>query len=236
MTALAVDATTTVGTFTVVARFDAGPGITALFGPSGSGKSVTLATIAGLVRPTAGTIAIGGRLVADAASGHHTPTQARGLGMVLQRPTLLANRSPVDNVALAARGRDRAGRRRRALGWLERVGAGHLADARTTSLSGGEQQRVALARALVGGPSVLLLDEPFSALDLPTRTALRRLVTDLVAEQDVTAVIVSHDVEDVTDLAHQVVLFEPGRTVATHRRGPGPLDLTALLSRGTRGS
>lgn len=229
MTALHVDATTTVGSFTVTAGFDAGPGITALFGPSGSGKSVTLAAIAGLLRPSEGTVSIDGRPVADGATGFHVPTQQRRLGMVLQQPVLLPHRTPRDNVALAARADDRAGRRRMADHWLERVGAGHLADASTTGLSGGEQQRIALARALVGEPALLLLDEPFSALDLTTREALRRLVADLVAEEAVTAVLVTHDLADVAHLADQVVQFEPGRTVATHRRGAEPIDLTVLF-------
>lgn len=230
MSTVAVDATTTTGTFRVTARFDVDRGVTALFGPSGSGKSVTVATVAGLLRPTAGTVTIAGRPVADAATGLHVPTQARGLGVVFQNPALLPHRSPLDNVAVASRAATRAGRRAEAADWLERVGAASIARSPTTSLSGGEQQRVALARALVGSPSLLLLDEPFSALDLTTRRALRRLVADLVAEQGIGALVVTHDLDDITHLADRVVLFEPGRTVATHEVGDEPSDIRWLLT------
>lgn len=213
MTGLDVDATTTVGTFTVRARLTAEPGITALVGPSGAGKSVTLATVAGLLRPVQGTIAIGGRTVADAATGLHVPTQQRSVGMVFQHAALLPNRSPLDNVALAVRERSRPGRRDRSRELLGDVGAQHLADAPTSSLSGGEQQRVALARALAGDPDILLLDEPFSALELASRTALRELVGRLVDERGITAVLVTHDQADVDALAGDIVTFEPGTTV-----------------------
>lgn len=215
MTSIDIDATIAVGDFRVTAAFHADAGITALFGPSGAGKSVTLAAIAGLLRPTAGTVHIDGRAVADAASSLHVPSQHRRIGMVFQHAALLPHRSPLDNVALAAPGRRRRDRRAVAADWLERVGARHLAATPTRTLSGGEQQRVALARALVGDPALLLLDEPFSALDGSTRTQLRHLVCELVQDQDVTALLVTHDLEDITHLADRVVQFEPGRTVAT---------------------
>jgi molybdate transport system ATP-binding protein len=233
MTALRFDATVAVGSFTVEASFDADPGITALFGPSGSGKSVTLAAIAGLLRPATGTITLDGATVADAAAGVHVPTQQRHLGMVFQHPALLPHRTPLDNVALAAHGVNRSERRHQAQGWLDRVHAAHLSTAATPTLSGGEQQRVALARALVGRPRLLLLDEPFSALDQPTRASLRRLVRELVDEHAITAVLVTHDLEDITSLADRVVLYEPGRTISVHdlRAGERP-GIAALLGLG----
>ncbi|MFP3907362.1 MAG: ATP-binding cassette domain-containing protein [Acidimicrobiales bacterium] len=217
MTAVAVDCTTTVGPITVHARFTADAGITALFGPSGAGKSVTLATIAGLLRPAAGTVALQGTTVADPAKRIHVPTQDRHLGMVFQEAALLPHRSPLDNVALAVSGGDtRAGRRERARRWLDRVHASHLATVSTSGLSGGEQQRIALARALAGEPRTLLLDEPFTALDQPTRESLRELVSNLVSETGITALVVTHDIADIATLADRVVVFEPGRTIATH--------------------
>lgn len=227
---VAVDFATTVGAFTVTADFTATQGITGLFGPSGSGKSVTLATIAGLLRPSAGMIALDGTVVADAERRVHVPTQSRRLGMVFQQAALLPHRSPLDNVALAVHGEDRATRRRIATNWLERVQAGQLAQTPTATLSGGEQQRVALARALAGRPRVLLLDEPFSALDLPTRRSLRQLVRDLVDEHSLTALIVTHDLGDVAHLADRVVLYEPGRTTTSHDvAGAAPETLPGLL-------
>lgn len=214
--ALAVDVTTVAGGFTVTAEFGADPGVTALFGPSGAGKSVTMATVAGLLRPARGTIVLDGEVLADAARGTHVPTQRRRLGTVFQDAALLPHRSPLDNVALAVRSGGRRQRREVAARVLGRVQGAHLAASPTAALSGGERQRVALARALAGEPRVLLLDEPFSALDRPTRAALRRLVRELVDAHGLTALLVTHDPEDVADLADRVVRFEPGRTVATH--------------------
>ncbi|PKQ14810.1 MAG: ABC transporter ATP-binding protein [Actinobacteria bacterium HGW-Actinobacteria-8] len=227
---VAVDCTTTVGRFTVSAAFDAAKGITALFGPSGSGKSVTLASIAGLLRPQRGSIEIGGTVVADAESGVHVPTQARRLGMVFQNAALLPHRTPLDNVALAIHGQTRSARRDIAHEWLARVQATQLANTPTATLSGGEQQRIALARALAGHPEVLLLDEPFSALDLPTRRSLRQLVRDLVDAHELTALIVTHDLDDIAHLADRVVLYEPGRSTVSHDvRGVAPEELPRLL-------
>lgn len=212
---VAVDATATVGGFTVSASFTADAGVTALFGPSGAGKSITLAMIAGLVRPTTGTISIAGRSVADPQADIHVRTQERRLGMSFQQAALLPHRSPLDNVALAVRDGTRRERRGRALELLEQVRAGHLATASTTGLSGGERQRIALARALAGDPRVLLLDEPFSALDRPTRQALQTLVADLVAQHELTALLVTHDLDDLARLADRVVVYEIGRTLGT---------------------
>lgn len=213
MTAVAVDVTTRVGTFSVDAAFTADGGITALYGPSGSGKSVTLATIAGLLRPVRGSVVIGGRTVADADAGLHVSTQDRRVGLVFQHAALLPHRSPLDNVALGARQTHRASRRERAAELLSWVDATHLADAPTSGLSGGEQQRISLARALAGEPDLLMLDEPFSALDQPSRVELRRVVRDLVAARGITALLVTHDLADLDALADRIVHYEPGRTV-----------------------
>lgn len=224
------DFTTTVGNFTVAADFTAGPGVTALFGPSGSGKSVTLATIAGLLRPSQGTITLGDSPVADADRRLHVRTQDRNLGVVFQHAALLPHRSPLDNVALAIRCGSRSERRHVARGWLDQVHAAHLAAAPTRALSGGEQQRIALARALAGEPRLLLLDEPFSALDQPTRQSLRRLVRDLVDAHRLTAILVTHDLDDIAHLADRIVLYEPGRTTASHDLHTGhPDQLSRLL-------
>ena len=229
-----VDTTTSVGSFAVSAAFDAGPGITALFGPSGSGKSVTIATIAGLLRPVRGRIALDGETVADADTGLHVPTQDRGLGVVFQDAALLTHRSPLDNVALAVRAPGRTDRRSRSRHWLDQVGAGHLAGSPTATLSGGEQQRVALARALAGEPGILLLDEPFSALDRDTRSGLRTLLRRIVDTHHITALLVTHDLDDIAELADRVVLYEPGATLTTHELPPAGPDRVAGLLRRTR--
>ena len=210
------DAVLHAGEFTVAVDLhltpENGP-VTALFGPSGSGKSLTLALLAGLLRPDAGRVALGGVPVADAATGLHVRTQDRRVGMVFQEALLLPHRTVVDNVALAVRSGNRAERRARALVELDRVGAAALAPAQPRTLSGGERQRVSLARALAGDPQLLLLDEPLSALDQATRVSLRTLLRETVVAQGVPTLLVSHDVEEVRTLADTVVVYEPGRTL-----------------------
>ena len=200
------------------------PGITAMAGPSGSGKSLTLAAIAGLVAPQSGHIELFGVPVFDADEGLHVRSQDRGIGMVFQLPALLHHRSPLDNVALGVVNEKRHVRREIALRWLKRVGAEHLAEKNTRQLSGGERQRISLARALAGGCRLLLLDEPFSALDRDSRYQLRQLVIDIVRQENLTAVIVSHDIDDIAEMANSVVLFEPGSTVGQFTVDPSSPD------------
>jgi molybdate transport system ATP-binding protein len=200
------------GEFTVNVALKAQPGITVLFGPSGAGKSLTLATIAGLRRPASGTVTINGDLVADAASGFHKRTQDRHLGVVFQDSLLLPHRSVRDNVALAVRNGSRTERRKHAEELLHSVGAMALSGAAPARLSGGERQRVALARALAGNPHALLLDEPFSALDYATRQTLRELLRTLVDTTGIPALLVTHDLDEATQLADQTVLYLNGAT------------------------
>ena len=188
------------------------PGITVLFGPSGAGKSLTLATIAGLRRPDAGAVTINGRPVADASTGLHVRTQDRNVGVVFQDSLLLPHRNVRDNVALAVRAGTRAERRREADRLLAEVGATGLAEAAPLRLSGGERQRIALARALAGQPHLLLLDEPFSALDDTTRRSLRALLRDLVATTGVATLIVTHDLDEAAELADHTIVYRNGTT------------------------
>lgn len=215
-TVLSLDCTIQAGNFTVTAQCVLPPGITAFFGPSGSGKSVTLSAISGLLRPQNGTITCNDVVFADPSNNIHVPTQDRHIGMVFQNAALLPHRHPLDNVAFALGGHtprmSRAEKREQARQLLSTVHADHLATSRTSTLSGGEQQRVALARALASNPDVLLLDEPFSALDVITRQSLRTVVKDVVRDNHLTAVLVTHDVEDVIQLADYVVAFQPGKT------------------------
>jgi molybdate transport system ATP-binding protein len=219
---VAVDFHTTVGDFHVHAHFAVSTGITTLFGPSGAGKSLTLSTIAGLIRPTTGRIVLRDVAVADTTKNLHIPSQERRIGMVFQHGSLLPHRTPLDNVALAVRNptsserMSRAERRRIAQHWLDRVSGGHLSSANTSTLSGGEQQRVALARALAGEPHTLLLDEPFTALDHTTRHSLRELLRDVVEEHNISALVVTHDIDDIVHMAHHVVMFDIGATTGTH--------------------
>jgi NitT/TauT family transport system ATP-binding protein len=175
----------------------------AIIGRSGAGKSTVLHLIAGLLRPHAGRIEVGGH-------GVHGP--AHGAVLMFQRPALLPWASVLDNVLLPLRfsgelRRDPAGSRRRAVELLEQIELIARVDARPSELSGGQQQRVALARALIGNPSILLLDEPFSALDPETRTGLRRDVRRLVRDRGATLVTVTHDLADAAALADRALLL-----------------------------
>lgn len=224
--ALEVSVTRQIGEFELDVSFTAGPGILVLFGPSGAGKSLTLALIAGLIRPDAGSITIKDHIVADCAQRIHVSTQDRRIGMVFQDGLLLPHRSVLDNVALAVR--QVIGRRaRRAIArtWLEQVGGNDLADRRPSSLSGGQRQRVALARALAGDPELVLLDEPLSALDLPVRRGLRELIRHVIVSSGVPAVLVTHDSDEAEELGDVIISYDHGRVMGTRdiKRSDSPV-------------
>jgi molybdate transport system ATP-binding protein len=210
--ALEVTVARQIGDFELDVAFTVNSGISVLFGPSGAGKSLTLALIAGLMRPDTGTIVINGSVVTDCARRIHVSPQERRVGMVFQDGLLLPHRSVLDNVALAVR-QARGRRARRAVGvsWLERVGAEGFADRRPGSLSGGQRQRVALARGLAGDPALVLLDEPLSALDSAVRHELRNLIRGVIISSGVPAVLVTHDAEEAEDLGDVVIAYNDGR-------------------------
>ena len=179
-------------------------------GPSGAGKSLLLRMVAGLVRPEAGTILLRGE---DAAG---LPPEARRVGLVFQHYSLFPHLSAVENVAfgLRMRGTGRNEARTEAAAMLGRLGCAHLADRRPATLSGGEQQRVAIARALAAGADLLLLDEPFAALDPATRAACRLELDGLQRTLGLTVVEVTHALEEAGPHADRVVVLNGGRIVA----------------------
>ncbi len=212
MTALDVAVTRRIGEFELDVAFTVESGISVLFGPSGAGKSLTLALIAGLLRPDAGRIEINGQAVTDCARGLYVSTQKRRVGMVFQDGLLFPHRSVLDNVALAVRQTSgRQARRALALSWLERVGAEGLVDRRPGSLSGGERQRVSLARGLAGDPALVLLDEPLSALDTSVRAELRGLIREVLVSSGVPAVLVTHDLDEAEEIGDAVIAYDTGR-------------------------
>jgi molybdate transport system ATP-binding protein len=225
VSALDVAVTRRIGEFELDVAFCVESGISVLFGPSGAGKTLTLALIAGLLRPDTGTIEINGVVVADGARDLHVSTQQRRIGMVFQDGLLLPHRSVLDNVALAVRQeRGRRARRAAARTWLERVGAEGLADRRPGSLSGGQRQRVALARGLAGDPALVLLDEPLSSLDATVRAELRELIRDVIISSGVPAVLVTHDDDEAQAIGDAVISYDDGRV--TGRRTVGrPIDI-----------
>lgn len=207
---LHVDARTRTGAFLLTARFTLPPGLTVLFGPSGSGKTRLLRLIAGLDRPEAGTVRLGAAVFDDVDAGVHLGAHERRIGMVFQDPFLLPHRSVLANVALAVRGAGRDVRHHRATELLEQVGARDWAQRRPRELSGGQRQRVALARALAGTPELLLLDEPFNALDAAGRDASRALVRELVTASGIPTLFVTHDRAELEALADHVLMARDG--------------------------
>lgn len=179
---------------------------TAVLGPSGSGKSTLLSIIAGLTTPTGGDVRLAGRSVLA------QPPHRRDLGVVFQRPLLFPHLTVAGNIAfgLRMRGTDRTAVGRRVTELLDAVALPDYADRRSTELSGGQQQRIALARALAARPAVLLLDEPFSALDPPLRASMRALLADLHHREGTTTLFVTHDRDEATDVADHVAVLLDG--------------------------
>ncbi|MCB9486119.1 MAG: ABC transporter ATP-binding protein [Dehalococcoidia bacterium] len=197
------------GRFDYDATFTAQREILVLFGHSGAGKSVTLQAIAGLIRPQAGHIDVDGVTVFDSSKGLDLPPQRRNVGYVVQDLALFPHMSVAENVAFGvARGVDRQMRTAELLGLLGLQGFEHRMP---RTLSGGQQQRVALARALARDARVLLLDEPFSALDDSLRSSLRRELLRLRAELGLTIVFVTHDLREAHLLAERIAVFDAGR-------------------------
>jgi len=196
--------------------------LVAMVGPSGSGKTTVLRAVAGLHRPRAGRIVCNGVVWFDSARAVHLVPQRRRVGLVFQDYALFPHLSSRDNVALALGHLPPARRRARADELLELVHLGGLEERRPAALSGGQRQRVALARALAREPEVLLLDEPFSAVDQVTRRKLQRELAMLRRQVSVPIVLVTHDLAEATALADRISVLHRGQTLED-----GPPDAVA---------
>jgi molybdate transport system ATP-binding protein len=185
-------------------------GITALFGPSGAGKTTTLDAIAGLRRPAAGRIAIGDRLLFDGSRGIDRAPHERHIGYVPQDPALFPHMNVRRNVLYGRRPGQKLS--------LEMVTTmlevEDLLDRRVPDLSGGERQRVALARALMSAPDLLLLDEPLAAVDVERRRRILPYLLRVRDELGVPVIYVSHDRAEVDQLADSVIVLDSGRAIA----------------------
>jgi len=189
------------------------PGVLILFGPSGSGKSTVLRCLAGLERPEQGTIRFRDEVWADAERGYSMPPQARRVGFMFQDFALFPTHTVVGNIAYglgALTAPDRDARIGEAVRLLHLEG---LEDRRPRQLSGGQQQRVALARAIAMRPRLILLDEPLSALDAPTRMELRGGLRRLLRTLAIPSVVVTHDWEEALALGDTVAIMTNGRIV-----------------------
>lgn len=201
---------------------------TVVFGPSGSGKSTLLRLLAGLDSPTRGRIALDERALTDTATGLHLPPGRRCTALVAQQTALFPHLSVAANVAYGLRGLDRSTCAARVDEMLALAGATDLAGRRPQDLSGGEAQRVALARALAPAPRLLLLDEPFSALDGVASDALLERLQLWLKENQVQAVMATHDATDALATSAEVLLLREGRLNAL---GPAAQVLAAERER-----
>ncbi|PXW94315.1 molybdate transport system ATP-binding protein [Sphaerotilus hippei] len=203
--------------FELAVRFETEAPVVALFGPSGAGKSLTLQAIAGLLRPSAGHVRIGGRTLFDAAARIDLPASRRAVGYLFQDYALFPHLTVRQNVAFGLRSwwqpRLRPEEAERVDQLLATFELQALAGARPAALSGGQRQRVALARALACEPAVLLLDEPFAALNPMLRQSLRRELAEVRERWQIPMLMITHDVDDVLELADLACVIEQGQVV-----------------------
>lgn len=207
--------TTLSSAFTLDVTMEAPSGITIVFGASGSGKSTLLRSVAGLIRPDAGSVSIGGRILFDASTDRSVPVRQRRVGYVFQQLALFPHMSIADNLEYGLHDRPVHDRREQIGAIAESFRIQHVLSRRPDAISGGERQRAALARSLVTDPEVLLLDEPLSALDHATQS---RIIDDLRAwntAHDIPILYVTHAHREVFALGDRVVVLDQGRVVAT---------------------
>ena len=213
---------------------DIAPGeLVCLLGPSGCGKTTLLRIAAGLERPSAGRVLISDREVAGPAA--FVPPESRAIGLMFQDFALFPHLTILENVAFGLRGSPRLEAAAEAMAVLARVGLQQYADAFPHVLSGGQQQRVALARAIVPRPAVMLMDEPFSGLDVQLREAMQEETLALLRETRATSMIVTHHPDEAMRLADRIAVMRAGRIVQVGRpeelyRHPGDLMVARLFS------
>jgi molybdate transport system ATP-binding protein len=220
--------------FSLDLEFQAGAGITVLFGPSGAGKTLVLDSIAGFVRPDEGRILLDDDILFDGATGVHLAPQARDCGYVFQKGALFPHMTVRENLEFAAERRPRLERHRRVNEMIERFRLTELAGRRPHEVSGGQRQRLSIARALIGGPRVMLLDEPSQGLDAPLRAELYDVLRQVRSDFKTPVLMVTHDLEECFELGDEMMVVREGRLVqiGTPRKildQPANLDVARLL-------
>jgi molybdate transport system ATP-binding protein len=203
------------GSFSLNLSLSLQRGLTVLFGPSGSGKSLTLQTIAGWIEPDSGMIRVNGLEYFNKTKGVNLPIHHRRIGYVFQEPSLFPHMTVFENIAYGTSGLPFPQKKQRVIHMIERMRLRGLEESFPHQISGGQKQRTALARALVASPLLLLLDEPFASLDNPVREKLRLDLVRIREEDCIPIVFVTHDVEETFVLADEVIVLNDGRVEQT---------------------
>jgi len=217
--------------FCLESRLATESGRLVLFGPSGSGKSLTLQAIAGLMKPHSGHIRVNGRTLFDSAKGVNLPARKRKVSIIFQDYALLPHMSVRENIMFGAR---RMWRRKtrtmvhKVEGLMDACGLAGVADALPGEISGGQRQRTALARGLAADPELLLLDEPFSALDKPLRARMQEDLCKTLTRFNLPLVLVTHDAEEMERFAETVAVYDKGRVTALEGVCGGPIDTSRI--------
>jgi molybdate transport system ATP-binding protein len=201
--------------FSLDVEFDVPSGFTILFGASGSGKTTTLKSISGIVRPDSGRIAIGDEVLFDSSEQKNVPIRKRGVGYVFQDLALFPHLTARANVEFGMTSLSRSDRRRKAEAMMDALRISRTAARKPREISGGEAQRVALARALAHQPRILLLDEPLSAIDEATKRGIIADLKSINRELRLPIIYVTHSRQEAVSLGERVIVYDQGRVVAS---------------------
>jgi len=200
--------------FPIEVSWSAGDEIVALFGPSGAGKSITLQAIAGFIAPDEGSIRVNNTVLFDASAKINIAPQKRKIGYLFQNYALFPHLSVTQNILFACSDREiTKAERDEFYSYTEMFQLSVLLDKYPSQLSGGQKQRVALARALMSRPELLLLDEPFAALDMIMRKRLRNEIKELQKKLKIPMVLVTHDIDEAMMMADKLVIYDQGTVV-----------------------
>jgi molybdate transport system ATP-binding protein len=212
---LYVDLQKKVTGFSLDIKWEIGSESAALFGFSGAGKTMTLQLIAGLIKPDSGTIRLNDTLYFDSNSKTDIPPQKRLFGFVFQDLALFPHMTVMENILYGAPGLPGKEKRVRAEEMIQSFRLAGLERRFPSEISGGQKQRVAFARALIRRPGMLLLDEPFSALDRPLRLEMREFLKEVRENFHISAILVTHDFEEAAAVSDTIIIYENGRIVQT---------------------
>lgn len=221
--------------FSLEVEWEIGDELAVLFGYSGAGKSMTLQAISGLLEPDEGTIRINGTVCFDSAAKINVPAQLRSCGYVFQHLALFPHMTVEDNIRYGASGLKKGEGEEALNKMMSAFRLNGLEHHLPSEISGGQKQRVALARALIRKPDLLLLDEPFSALDSPVRAEMRKILREIRREFTIPIILVTHDMFEAYTMADRMIIYSGGRIVQTGApseilRNPLSTDVEALIN------